>query len=99
MNIAESLVAFNKPAPRDYASVKNFFENEAPLRSEDEIYIYRKEDMITLKPGRENAWLDGTVEKVLQKFACAPIRVWHLQSRPQKSLLINNSISLDLPYV
>jgi hypothetical protein len=75
LTVAQTLVAFNKPAPRDYTSVKNYFENDPPLNSEDECYIYRKEDMITLKPGRENAWLDGTIERVLQKLTCPPIRV------------------------
>jgi hypothetical protein len=97
LNIAQTLVAFNKPAPRDFTSVKNYFENEAPLRSEDEIYIYRKEDMITLKPGRENAWLDGTIEKMLQKINCAPIRVRLFQTTNAEPLLIDNSISSDLP--
>jgi hypothetical protein len=75
LQIAQTLVAFNKPARRDYTSVRNYFENYPPLNSEDECYIYRKEDMITLKPGRENAWLDGTIERVLQKLTCPPIRV------------------------
>jgi hypothetical protein len=75
LTVAQTLVALNKPAPRDYTSVKNYFENDPPLNSEDECYIYRKEDMITLKPGRENAWLDGTIERVLQKLTCPPIRV------------------------
>lgn len=69
------MVALNKPASRDYTSVKNYFDDEQPLCSDDEFYIYRKEDIITLKPGRENAWLDGVVEKILQTFTCAPIRV------------------------
>lgn len=75
LNIAQTLVALNRPSARDYNSVLNHFENNSPLHSEDELYIYRKEDMITLKPGRENAWLDGIVEKGLQKFSCQPIRV------------------------
>jgi hypothetical protein len=37
--------------------------------------VYRREDIITLKPGRENAWLDASVERVLQKFSCSWIRV------------------------
>jgi hypothetical protein len=74
INIAQTMVALNKPASRDYQSVKNFFDNEAPLCA-DEVYIYHKEDIITLKPGRENAWLDGLVERILQKLTCAPVKV------------------------
>jgi hypothetical protein len=74
INIAQTMVALNRPASRDYQSVKNFFDNEAPFCA-DEVYIYHKEDIITLKPGRENAWLDGLVERILQKFTCAPVKV------------------------
>jgi hypothetical protein len=74
MNIAHTMVALNRPASRDYRSVKNYFNGEAPLCA-DEHYIYHKEDIITLKPGRENAWLDGIVERILQKLTCAPVRV------------------------
>lgn len=74
LNIAQTMVALNKPASRDYKSVKNFFDNETPL-CDDEYYIYHKEDIITLKPGRENAWLDGIIERILQKFTCAPVKV------------------------
>jgi hypothetical protein len=73
IHIAQSMVALNRPASRDYKSVKNYFDNEAPL-CEDERYIYHKEDIITLKPGRENAWLDGIVERILQRFTCAPVK-------------------------
>jgi hypothetical protein len=73
--MAQKMVSLNKPASCDYRSVKNYFDDEAPLCSEDEYYIYRKEDIITLKPGRENAWLDGIIERILQKCPCAPIKV------------------------
>ncbi|RDW74875.1 hypothetical protein BP6252_06017 [Coleophoma cylindrospora] len=71
--IAQNLATLNKPAKRDYKSVRTYFENEQPV-CDSEQYIRYKEDIITLKPGRENAWLDATVEKGLQKFACPPIR-------------------------
>jgi len=40
-----------------------------PLKNK-ESYIYCKEDIVTLKPGRENAWLDAVVERFLQAFSC-----------------------------
>src|SRR5438045_8199699 len=75
LTISQSLAAMNKPPKHDYASVKNYFLDEVPLDAEDEYYIYHKEDIVTLKPGRENAWLDGIVERVLQKLNCCLIRV------------------------
>jgi hypothetical protein len=54
--------------------VKSYFDEEAPLCNV-ESYIYWKEDIITLKPGRETAWLDAFIEKVLQKLTSKFIRV------------------------
>lgn len=71
---ARELAGFNRAPARDYQSVTNYFNNTAPLCN-GESYIYRKEDIITLKPGRENAWLDAVVENILQKLSCPLIRV------------------------
>ncbi|TVY68658.1 hypothetical protein LSUE1_G008301 [Lachnellula suecica] len=66
---AREMASFNRPPARDYSSVKYYFDEEAPLCNV-ESYIYCKEDIISLKPGRENAWLDAVVEKGLQKLSC-----------------------------
>lgn len=71
---ARELASFNRPQDRDYSSVKSYFDEESPLCN-DESYIYRREDIVTLKPGRENAWLDAFVEKTLQTLPCHLIRV------------------------
>jgi hypothetical protein len=98
VNIAQTMVAINKPASRDFKSVQNFFYNEQPFCKEDEYYIYHKEDIVTLKPGRENAWLDGIVETILQKFTCTPIRVGLSQDTLSKlsDMLIIITVSLPL---
>lgn len=65
----------NRPENFDYKSVLNFMEkNGTPQLCEDESeFILHKEDLITLRPGREDAWLDRVVEKTLRllptKFA------------------------------
>lgn len=67
-------MSLNKPASRDYKSLLNFMENgyehdgEAirPLLKPDSKFIYQKEDLVTLRPGRESAWLDASVERVLK---------------------------------
>ena len=67
----------NKPANRDHASVRNFFEQEnPPLLADDQRFIYEKEDLITLQPGREHAWLDGSVEWLIRKCHCKLIEVY-----------------------
>lgn len=74
MTLARDVASFNRPSNRDYRSVKSYFDEEAPLCSV-ESYIYRKEDIISLKPGRETAWLDTVIENILQKCGCGIIRV------------------------
>ena len=53
---------YNRPPRRDYLSVKRYFEQVPPVCNV-ESYIFREEDIITLKPGRESAWLDDFVER------------------------------------
>lgn len=65
---AQKLAASNCPPQRDYNSVANFVMYKKPLMQGDDDFIYNKEDLITLRPGRESAWLDAMVEKVLKLF-------------------------------
>lgn len=65
---AQQLVAANRPPERDYNSVANFVNHKKPLLQGDDAFIFNKEDLITLRPGRESAWLDATVEKILKLF-------------------------------
>lgn len=65
---ARQLILSNRPAGRDYNSVKNFMWNEKPLMQGDAEFIYNREDLITLRPGRETAWLDVFVERTLKLF-------------------------------
>ena len=45
------------------------------LYEEDMEFIYEKEDLVTLRPGREYAWLDGLLERMLQILRCKLIKV------------------------
>ena len=66
----------NRPARRDHESVVNFMVNRSSqLPREESSFIYNKEDLVTLRPGRENAWLDVVVERMLQFFHCSLIDV------------------------
>lgn len=80
---AQTLASFNPASKRDYRSVKNYFERNAPICGV-ESYIYCKEDLITLKPGRENAWLDGIIHKVLHNLPSKHIRVSALPAATYK---------------
>ena len=46
-------------------------ENDGgPLGKAESEFIYEKEDLVTLRPGREHAWLDGALERILQILRC-----------------------------
>jgi hypothetical protein len=65
---AQKLVASNRPPERDFNSVANFVHHKKPLIQGDDAFIFCKEDLITLRPGRESAWLDAIVERILKLF-------------------------------
>ncbi len=88
----QQLKALNQPSQKDYNSVLNFMENNGgALCEEENSFIYEKEDMITLRPGREHAWLDRMLEGLLQSCRCKVIKVsdpdWFLRPRPAKLFL------------
>jgi hypothetical protein len=80
---ARDFATFNKPPSQDYISVKNYFESQAPV-CDVESYINYKEDIVTLKPGRESAWLDAFLGVVFRKFSC---RLTRVRSAPHLELL------------
>lgn len=55
------------PSVRDWRSVKSWFNNHAPLVEREEAYIQKKEDLVTLRSGRECAGFDGVVERMLTR--------------------------------
>ncbi|KAL8935044.1 MAG: hypothetical protein Q9211_004911 [Gyalolechia sp. 1 TL-2023] len=63
---ANQLKALEKPSSRDYRSVLRYMEKGGGQLFEEEMsWIYEKEDLVTLRPGREYAWLDGILERLL----------------------------------
>ena len=73
---AQQLKALDRPSGRDYRSVLSFMENDGgQLFEEDMAFIYEKEDLITLRPGREYAWLDGLLERTLKLLRCKLTKV------------------------
>ncbi|KAL8828693.1 MAG: hypothetical protein Q9170_006496 [Blastenia crenularia] len=81
---ASQVKALEKPSSRDYRSVFRYMEkNGGQLFEEEMSWIYEKEDLVTLRPHRENAWLDGLLERILslcrsrvvRYVFCSPVRV------------------------
>ncbi|KAL8688865.1 MAG: hypothetical protein Q9218_005332 [Villophora microphyllina] len=71
---ARELKAIDKPSSRDYRSVLHFMEADGGQLYEAEMdFIYDKEDLVTLRPGRDHGWLDVLVERFLLYFRCRPL--------------------------
>lgn len=64
----KEMTALQRPSSRDYKSVVNWFEGHHPLVQDEANYIRRKEDMITLRHGRECAGFDSLVERTLSRI-------------------------------
>ncbi|KAF1361106.1 hypothetical protein EJ07DRAFT_112507, partial [Lizonia empirigonia] len=66
---ARELNAFQRPSKRDYFSLRRWFFNKKPLNyHREEEFVKRKEDLITLRHGREWAGFDGWVEDCVRKL-------------------------------
>jgi hypothetical protein len=69
LTAAGQLVDFNKPAESEYNSVDSFRKDE-PLCDEENHWLDYKEDLLTLRPGRDHAWLDTSIEHLLRWLRC-----------------------------
>jgi hypothetical protein len=63
---ARAIGGFQKPADRNYRSVRRYIHNTQPLGDADKDSIRCKEDIVSLSNGREWAGFDGLVESSLQ---------------------------------
>lgn len=50
-------------------------ENRPCLVEDEKAFAYEKEDLITLRPGRDHSFVDGFVERMLKIFHCRLLRV------------------------
>lgn len=72
---AQNLTNMNHPSKADYRSVVNYLNNVKPIQKTERSFIQHKEDLVTLRPGREHAWLDGVIERILRIFHCKLVEV------------------------
>ncbi|KAK8015482.1 hypothetical protein PG991_008370 [Apiospora marii] len=68
---AQQMASLNRPAARDYQSVEAHLFGRKPLVDEERGFIYQKEDLITLRDGREMAVLDSFTERLIRTFHCS----------------------------
>ena len=65
----------NKPPAREQASLQNYLENRQCLCETEAAFAYHKEDLVTLRPGRDHSFVDAFVEHLLKTFPCRPLKV------------------------
>lgn len=56
----------SRPKTNEIRSVYNYLTDIDPVHDDEQQYILWKEDLLTLRPGRDHAWLDRGIEKCLQ---------------------------------
>jgi hypothetical protein len=64
------MMAFKKPSDSEYQSVGRYMNNRKPLGKSQATWIQHKEDIITIRTGRDHAWLDDMVEGFLKLCHC-----------------------------
>jgi hypothetical protein len=69
------MMSMNHPSQSDYDSVVNHMLNRKPLLQKESLWVYKKEDLVTLRAGREHAWLDSGLEKLLRWLHCSFVEV------------------------
>lgn len=79
---AKEIASLQRPSDRDWRSVKHWILEKAPLVKQEQRFILRKEDLVTLRSGREGAGFESLVERMLSKtdmllksFGCPIIQV------------------------
>ena len=60
---------------RDQTSLRNFIENRQCLMEAESSFAYEKEDLVTLRPGRDRSFVDEFVERMLKVWHCRLIKV------------------------
>ena len=66
----------NRPTDHDQNSLRNFLENDnPPLVNGDSDFAYKREDLVTIRPGKDSGWLDTCVESLLRRVPVKHIQV------------------------
>ena len=68
-------MSMNKPSHREHASVREWLDNAKPIAPAEQDFIHRREDLVTLRPGREHAFLDSFIELVIRRLRWKPVTV------------------------
>lgn len=75
LTAASKIAALNRPAKSDIRSLDSFMIDET-LAQDENTWIQHQEDLVSLRAGREHAWLDACIEHILRRFNCSLIQYW-----------------------
>jgi hypothetical protein len=65
---ARELNAFQRPSDRDYRSLRRWYYRKNPLVEREGLWVRQREDLLTLRQGREWAGFDGWIESWIKKL-------------------------------
>ena len=54
--------------------MSNYFWNEQPVVEEDRQFLLHREDLVSVRPVREHAWLDDAVHTLLRWYPYRPVK-------------------------
>ena len=63
---AKKVSALQRPAESDWRSVVNWIYSSGPLIESEQEFVRKREDLVTLRRGRECAGFDNLVERILR---------------------------------
>ena len=72
---AQQMMSFKKPSGSERQSVWLFMQNRNQIVKKEDAWIEHKEDIVTLRTGREHAWLDEIIERFLKLCHCRLVDV------------------------
>lgn len=64
---AKKVSALQRPAESDWRSVVNWIYSSAFLTESEQQFVRKREDLVTLRRGRECAGFDNVVERILRR--------------------------------
>ncbi|OMP87786.1 hypothetical protein BK809_0007876 [Diplodia seriata] len=87
LGAAREMMRMQRPSTSEYRNLRHYFGNNADeIDSLEDDWSLHQEDIVTLRPGREHAWLDVVLEKLLQSTRSKVIRsIFCSQEKSSKS--------------
>ena len=87
----------NRPTTTEIRSVYSYLIDKDPVHESEQEYIQWREDLMTLRPGRDHAWLDRGIESLIhmvqKRVPCIQVRPVSKVGQTTQSLTISRTYS------